>query len=148
MVQAEDGLRPAKTILTIRHLLTMTSGMNYELHAPQVFDSIAKGDSSVRGLVRRMAEMPLLFDPGTSYFYSMGFDVMSAIIELVSGESLPEYFRNHIYDPMGMHSTGFENCSSLPFFRQYSYNAETNVLTPPKAMNTSSPMVMLPAAQA
>lgn len=130
MVQEGETLRPARATLTIRHLLTMTSGMNYDLHAPQVFDSIAKGDSSVRSLVRRMAEIPLLFDPGASYFYSLGFDVMSAIIEEVSGLSLPEYFRKNIFDPLGMHSTGFENRSSLPFFRQHSYDAEKKLLTP------------------
>lgn len=130
MVQDGRKVRPVNTTLTIRHLLTMTSGMNYDLHAPPVLDSIAKGDSSVRDLVKRMAEMPLLFEPGASYFYSLSFDVLSAIIEVVSDLSLPEYFQKNIYDPLDMHSTGFENRSSLPFFRQHTYNAETNRLIP------------------
>ena len=49
-----------------------------------------------------MAEMPLLFEPGTHWSYGLGHDILVAVIEVVSGERYGQYLKNHIFDPLGI----------------------------------------------
>jgi CubicO group peptidase (beta-lactamase class C family) len=123
--------RPAKTTMTMRHLLTHTSGLSYWIPAagsgllPTVYRErgITPGDTyygiqarpgygpqvtSLPEMIARLAELPLAADPGTAYQYSIGYDVMGLIIERVSGKSLEAYFRRRIFEPLKMTSSGFQ----------------------------------------
>ena len=58
--------------------------------------------------VKRLSEMPLLFDPGTSWNYSMSTDVCGRLVEVISGIFLDEYISQHITTPLGMIDTAFQ----------------------------------------
>ena len=129
---APDGstvIVPAEKPILIEHLLTMTSGMNYDLTSP----SIAAVRQSTYGacptldIVRALAKEPLESEPGEHYLYSLGLDVMGGVIELVSGLSLGDYMKRNIFDPLGMTETGFTMDERIVprMASQYRYNEET-----------------------
>lgn len=110
-VKTPDGLAPVSAAMTIRHLLTMTSGLNYDCLSPSILaQQKANPHSTTRELVAAMARQPLDFQPGSRYQYSLSHDVLGAVIEAVSGMPLGEYMEKHIFAPCGMTRTGF----SLP----------------------------------
>lgn len=127
-VDPEKGLeaRPAHNVMTIRHLLTHTSGLTYNIMgdgpvqraygkagiAPFTGDLGARpGDApKVRDLdemVRRLADIPLMFEPGTAYHYSVSLDVLGLVIQRASGMSFPDFLRRRLFDPIGMDDTRF-----------------------------------------
>ena len=99
-VRQEDGaLRPARSTLLIRHLFTMCGGLTYDIASPQIRDA---KDRSTLGILRAAAEMPLAFDPGESYLYSLCHDVLAGVVEIVSGMRFADYVRREIIEPLGM----------------------------------------------
>lgn len=121
--------RPAVRQMTMRHLLTHTSGLsNWQ---PVLGDTplarayrergVTPGSfvrqpgetwygTQVNGLtemVRRVAEVPLIAEPGTAWHYSMGLDLMGAVIERASGLPLDTFMQRRLFAPLGMRSTGF-----------------------------------------
>ncbi len=103
---AVDATRP----MSIRHLLTMQSGLNYNLKAPSIVEILREtnGEASTRQIIRALAQEPLDFEPGTRYQYSLSHDVLGAVIQEVAGQSLGVYFEEQIFLPLGMKNTGFE----------------------------------------
>jgi CubicO group peptidase (beta-lactamase class C family) len=100
-------LRPAIRPITLRHLLTHTSGFTYRLwDAEEVtyYKAIDRLPSAVRDTAPRM---PLMFDPGDRWQYGPSVDWVGRIVETISGESLDQYFRNNIFAPLGMKDTAF-----------------------------------------
>ena len=99
----------AKSPILIKHLLSMTSGINYDLCSPSIVNTIARTDGRAPTLdiVRAMANEPLDFHPGESFRYGLSHDVMGAVIEIVSGMKLSRYMKENIFDPLGMCNTGF-----------------------------------------
>ena len=77
-----------KKPIRLRHLMTMTAGLSYDLDNA-FLAPLAKANADTQTIVRAIAKMPLLFEPGEHYRYSLGHDVMAAVVELVSGE-LPQ----------------------------------------------------------
>ena len=92
--------RPAKTEITIRHLLTHTSGLGYDFTSPVVAALQTKtGDEP--------QDLPLLFDPGTRWTYSAATRVLGTVIEKLSGESLEMWDQAKIFGPLGMKDTTY-----------------------------------------
>ena len=106
---------PANKEITIRNLLTHTSGLTYHWNpdlGPQYRDAnVAHGllpyDGTIGDSVKRLASLPLLFQPGERFEYSLSIDVLGYLVEVVSGKSLDEFFRTRIFEPLGMRDTGF-----------------------------------------
>ncbi len=101
-VRDEGGVRPAKTVMTVRHLMSMQSGLNYDTQTPAV-EKVMK-DNGMRATTRQIAEAkaedPLEFDPGTDFRYSFSHDVLAAVIEAVSGQRFSAYLKEHIWEPL------------------------------------------------
>src|SRR5262249_13920907 len=101
-------LRPPKTRPTVRQLLTHTSGFVYEFLNPQMHAYVATGavPSSSQGS-DRFLKAPLLLDPGSRGEYGISTDWLGKLVERVAGQSLEDYFRQHIFEPLGMKDTFF-----------------------------------------
>lgn len=92
--------KPSTKPVTVRHLLTHTSGLGYGFTSPIVRDFKPRnGDTFEVG--------PLLFEPGEQWIYGTSTDWVGRIVETVSGQTLDAYFRERILDPLGMHDTHF-----------------------------------------
>ncbi len=118
----EDGkVRPAKTVMTVEHLLTMTGGLDYD---PPAGISRANGGPTTREFARLLAGKPLCFDPGTHFRYSYCLDVVGALIEAVSGEKLGDYMKNHVWGPAGAVNSSFRETAAQAAERIacYTYN--------------------------
>lgn len=122
-------IRDAKKPMLIKHLLSMTSGLDYDFNRPGILRCKERTDGRCPTLdiVRALAEDPLLFDPGEKYKYSLSLDVMGGIIELVSGMKLGEYMKENIFDPLGMKNTffGFREERRYDMATHYNYDSAT-----------------------
>jgi CubicO group peptidase (beta-lactamase class C family) len=109
-VKNGSDIVPAKNTMTIRHLLSMQSGLNYNLAAPSIKKVLKDTDkkAATRQVIKALANEPLDFEPGTRYQYSLSHDVLGAIIEAATGQRFGEYLDEHILKPLGMKNTGFE----------------------------------------
>lgn len=105
--EAGGTIRPAEENLTIRHLMSMTGGLDYDLARPALQRKLAAGARSTREIVAALAEDPLNFEPGAHFLYSLCHDVLGAVIEVVSGIRLCEYIHKNIIAPLGMTDTTF-----------------------------------------
>ena len=130
--QKENGewdTRPAQTVMNIRHLMSMTSGMDYNLTSPEILSVIERtgGRAPTVEIASAMAKVPLHFEPGTDYKYSLSHDVLGAVIEVVSGKSFGEYLKESILEPIGMNDTSFylDESRERRMVTQYKYNRKT-----------------------
>ncbi|MGN1412514.1 MAG: serine hydrolase domain-containing protein [Oscillospiraceae bacterium] len=110
---------PTDKELQIRDLLTMTSGLVYPndwsesgIQMAKLFDENTKliqqgGGMSTVEFCNKMGSIPLVCEPNTAWIYGTSADVLGAIIEIVSGKSLGEFFQDEIFKPLGMVDTGF-----------------------------------------
>ncbi len=110
--------RPAKREITIRHLLTHTSGIGYGVidgdermkmlyEKARTTDLFTTEDVRIGDVVKRLATLPLHHDPGEKYTYSMGLDVLGYLVELMSGLPFDQFLRERLFDPLGMDDTWF-----------------------------------------
>jgi methyl acetate hydrolase len=97
-------LREAREHLTLRNLLTHTSGFSYPLWDANVLRYIQVARSR-KG--KDLPRMPLMFEPGAKWAYGGSIDRVSRMIEIASGQGIDRYFRDNITGPLGMNDTGF-----------------------------------------
>lgn len=106
---------PARDEITIRDLLRHTSGLTYnwneDLGSMYEKANVASGllqyEGTIGDSVKNLAALPLLFNPGDRFEYSLGVDVLGRLVEVVSGKPLDEFFRTRIFEPLGMKDTYF-----------------------------------------
>jgi methyl acetate hydrolase len=109
-VRVLDGgtLRPPKSPITVRHLLTHTAGFGYEFMNREILDLVSKKElPSMMAGGEGFLQAPLLFDPGTRWEYGISTDWLGKLVERVSGRSLEVYFREKIFDRLGMSDSFF-----------------------------------------
>ncbi len=101
-----DGREPK---ITIRHLLTHTSGLGYDLNGDtEITTGLQDTDLSLEENFRLYAErIPLAFEPGTGWLYGVSIDVLGAVIAQLHGGTLDDAFKHFIAEPLGMRDTGF-----------------------------------------
>ena len=102
----QPQLRPASGPVTLRHLLTHTAGLGYFFIHPEVLQYYGAVGMPEPGSLASI-NMPLLFDPGTSWEYSVATDWVGQAVETVSGQTLGDYLAAHVTGPLGMTQTAF-----------------------------------------
>ncbi|HYM75332.1 MAG TPA: serine hydrolase domain-containing protein [Candidatus Dormibacteraeota bacterium] len=106
---------PATKEITIRDLLRHTSGITYQWNGDlglmyekaNVASGLLQYDGTIGDSVKSLARLPLLFNPGDRFEYSLGVDVLGRLVEVVSGKPLDEFFRTRIFEPLGMKDSYF-----------------------------------------
>jgi CubicO group peptidase (beta-lactamase class C family) len=107
---------PAAEPIRVWHLLTHTAGLTYAFHRVHVTDEIYRNAGfdfasppglDLAGCVAAWAKLPLAFEPGTEWLYSVATDVLGRLVEIWSGQPLDAFFRDHILNPLDMIDTGF-----------------------------------------
>lgn len=99
-------LRPAARPVTLRHLLTHTAGLGYFFIHPEVLQYFSAVGMPAPGSLDSI-RMPLMFDPGERWEYSVGIDWAGLAVEAATGEKLGDYMAEHVFAPLGMTGTGF-----------------------------------------
>jgi len=110
--------RLAEKQITIRHLITHTSGIGYGMIDPDkrftkiyqkagIIDAFATQPVTISENIKQLAKLPLHHNPGEKFTYSEGLDVLGYFIEIVSGVPLDEFFKTRIFNPLGMDDTWF-----------------------------------------
>ena len=111
-LKVKDGekLRSCRRVMTIRHLMSMQSGLDYNLEAAPVRRVLeeTKGKASTLQVAQALAQEPLSFEPGSDFLYSLSHDVLAAVIETVSGMRFSDYLSENIFEPLGMKTAGFK----------------------------------------
>ncbi len=104
----QPKMRPPKRPVTLRHLLTHTSGFVYEIWNTDILAyQEAKGVPQITSCENAALTTPLLFDPGERWDYGIGIDWAGKMVEAVSGQRLGQYMKENIFDPLGMGDTAF-----------------------------------------
>ncbi|MDA0813423.1 MAG: serine hydrolase, partial [Verrucomicrobia bacterium] len=107
----EGGNMKADPEPTVRDLLRHTAGLSYGGGTSSVdrrYEVKGVMSGTLDKLVERVGEIPLLFQPGTAWTYSVATDVLGAVIEKASGKALDVFFRERIFEPLEMSDTGFQ----------------------------------------
>lgn len=107
-----DGREP---VITLRHLLSHSSGLGYGFEQPAgnayalagVSDGLDRMAFDLQENLTRLAKLPLLFEPGTAWGYSLATDVLGAVIEQGTGRALSQVIEEQVTRPLGMASTSF-----------------------------------------
>jgi CubicO group peptidase (beta-lactamase class C family) len=109
-----DDVEPARSPITIGQLMTHTSGLSYGLFDPGtvMFEAYNKAavmhpGKTLSEMMATLATLPLSFHPGTQWEYSVATDVLSRVVEVVSGESFAQFLARRIFEPLGMTDTDF-----------------------------------------
>src|SRR5450759_4101546 len=144
---------PANREVTIRDLLTHTSGIDYagigseHMNAIYAKSAIPTGFVSEKIIlgdkIRKLGKLPLVHQPGEKFTYGLNVDVLGYLVEILSGETLDKYFHAHIFEPLGMNDTYFYLPSSK-YDRLVKVSAEDKNH---HLINVSTPFVNYPIAE-
>ena len=103
---------PPQSSMTIEHLMTHTAGLTNGWHPEDPVerayrDAALRQSPDLNSFIEKLATLPLRFEPGTRYHYSVATDVLGALVERLSGQTLEQFFQTRIFDPLEMHDTFF-----------------------------------------
>ena len=97
---------------TMRELMTHTAGFSYGFFGDTAVDAMYREQkvlqsANLQEMVEKLAKIPLVYQPGTQWRYSVSMDIQGYIVEKLSGQTLPDFMHEHIYQPLGMKDAGF-----------------------------------------
>lgn len=113
LVNGELQLRPVSRPASVHDLLRHTAGMTYEFLGSTPVQRqysqlrIGSRDRGLAEFTQQLAALPLIFEPGSAFEYSRATDVLGRVIEVVSGQTLQDFLRERIFEPLGMPHTAF-----------------------------------------
>lgn len=100
--------------ITIQDLLTHTAGLTYDFCEDSPVGEMYRqlglmrdAERSLEALIGELSRLPLAYQPGSTWHYSLAIDVIGHLIEVISGQPLAEFMREHLFEPLGMIDTGF-----------------------------------------
>lgn len=130
-VRNGDDKVPAKNTLTIRHLFSMQGGFTYYFGYDSIQKAIKESDykGSTREIVASIAQMPLEFEPGENFHYSLCHDILAAVVEVVTGKKFSEYLNEVIFAPLGMKDTTFRITDDMLARMKQQYYVDPVTLT-------------------
>ena len=111
-VKDSDGnVTDAKNPITLRHLFTMQSGFGYDFNAPcdKKAREATDGKMNTLEVIKRLAQEPIMFEPGTRWQYGMSHDILGAVVEVISGKKFRDYVKENIFDALGMADSYYHN---------------------------------------
>ena len=121
--------------MTIEHLMTHTAGLTNGWHPEDPVerayrDAALRQSPDLTAYIDKLATLPLRFEPGTRYHYSVATDVLGALVERLSGQTLEQFFQTRIFDPLEMHDTFFNvPADKTPrMARSHLWNAEQQAM--------------------
>jgi CubicO group peptidase (beta-lactamase class C family) len=110
-------LVPVKTAITVRHLLTHTSGITYQFISAEpwaklykeagISDGLVQTEGTIGDNIKKLARLPLMHQPGERFSYGLNTDVLGYLVEVVSGMTLDQFFQKRIFEPLQMKDTHF-----------------------------------------
>ena len=113
-LDSEGGplLAPPDHAPTLLELMTHTAGLSYGFNPDDPVDKLYQGahvwsSNSLAEMSAKLAALPLAYQPGSKWLYSLSMDVQGAIIERLTGQSLPDFMQEHLFGPLGMVDTAF-----------------------------------------
>ena len=112
-VAVSDEAKPAEHIMTIADLMRHTAGFSYGNSQQAAHDQayrqldLTNRSSTLAKMQEKLGKLPLAFEPGTDWHYSISIDVLGRVVEVVSGETLDDFFQQRIFQPLDMTDTGF-----------------------------------------
>jgi len=126
---------PVERDATIRDLMRHTAGLTYGYFGDTPVDRMYRNSdlydqkNDLKTLVKKLGRMPLLYQPGEAWVYSLSVDVQGRLIEVLSGKSLDTFFNERIFTPLGMVDTGFQvrQDQVSRFSAVYGLNKETGL---------------------
>ncbi len=130
-VKKNGGIFKAENKIKIKHLFTMTSGLDYKIRkSPIMMEAIANGGGcETVKIMDAIAKKPLDFEPGEAWQYSLSHDVLAAVVEIIVGKRFGAYVEDLIFKPFGMADSTFllpkEKLSSV--CEQYVYDHQAKV---------------------
>jgi CubicO group peptidase (beta-lactamase class C family) len=109
-----DETEPAKSSITIRHLMSHSSGLSHDIFdtGTLIFKAykerkVLNPATTLAEMVDVLADLPLVYHPGTSWEYSVAIDVLARLVEIISGQRFDTFIQSRILGPLGMVDTGF-----------------------------------------
>ncbi len=109
-----DETEPAKSSIIIRHLMSHSSGLSYDIFdtGTLIFKAykerkLLNPATTLAEMVDVLADLPLVYHPGTSWEYSVAIDVLARLVEIISGQRFDKFIQSRILGPLGMVDTGF-----------------------------------------
>jgi CubicO group peptidase (beta-lactamase class C family) len=138
-VYRDGEMSDAGSPLTIEQLLTHTAGLSYGFERDDPVDALYREAAlfesrNIDEFIERLSRLPLRSEPGERYFYSVATDVLGAVVEKISGRSLDAFFRERIFEPLGMRDTFFnvpeEKRSRLATLHRWDWEQQALTLMP------------------
>lgn len=124
-IKTDGGnLRRAKRAITLRHLFTMTSGLQYNTDTTSFVRAkeLTCGGMDTLTVIKCLAQDPLSFEPGEYWQYSLSHDVLAAVVEIISGKKFRDYVKENIFEPLEMNNSYYHNEKvRLSMAEQYRY---------------------------
>ncbi len=140
LLQGDELVKPA-TPMTMRQLFTHTAGLTYGTTLDNPVDEMYAEAQLLQSkdldeFVDKLAKLPLRFEPGTRYHYSVASDLLGAVVERLSGQSLDRFFAERIFEPLDMADTSFavppNKLHRLASIHVWDYDKNKAVLVPPE----------------
>lgn len=142
-VKNEDGtvtIRPPKRPILVKDCFSMSMGIGYggDDYTHQVLGKVRRelkdniGNYTLRQDIKAMAAVPIAFDPGTRFMYGVGHELVAGLIEVVSGQSVEDYMKENLFEPLEMKSTGYHYFGDIRerLVTAYSWNKEDGSTAP------------------